>query len=176
MSRITPLPDEQWDSAVREALSPLLPADRANPRDAGTLLATLLRHESLTQAYLHFNAHLLLRSTLTPRVREVAILRAALHRESEYLWDHHVPLARRVGLTDAEIAAVRAGGGADLEDVDLLVVAAADELDTRNTLSASTWAALSDYFDERQRMDLVFTVGSYHLLALAVNDFGIDGR
>ena len=155
-------------------MSPLLPAARANPDDAGVLLSTLLRHESLTRAYLHFNAHLLLHSTLSPRVREILILRAAVHRGSDYLWDHHVPLARRAGLTDDEVAAVRAGGGIALSDLDLLVAAAADELDLQNTLSEWTWAALSEPFDEQQRMDLVFTVGAYHLLALAVNAFGID--
>lgn len=173
--RITPLPRAEWGDGTRRALSPLLPAARANPDDAGALLSTLLRHESLTHAYLHFNAHLLLHSTLSPRVREIAILRAAVHRDCEYLWDHHVPLARRAGLTDDEIAAVRAGGGVALGDLDLLVAAAADELDLQNTLSERTWTALSEPFDERQRMDLVFTVGAYHLLALAVNAFGIDG-
>ena len=171
--RITPLPPEEWDDGVRDALGPLLPPDRANPRDAGSLLATLLRHRPLTEAYLHFNAHLLLRSTLSPRVREVAILRAAVHRDSDYLWTHHVPLAGRAGLTDADIAVIRTGGGASLGDEDLLVVAAADELDARSTLSDATWSALSEHFTEAQRMDLVFTVGAYHLLAMAVNAFGL---
>jgi 4-carboxymuconolactone decarboxylase len=175
--RISPLPDEQWDDGVRQALSPLLPTERANPRDAGSLLATLLRHRSLTEAYLHFNAHLLLHSTLSPRVREVAILRAAVHRQCDYLWDHHVSLALRAGLTDAEVAVIRSGGGALLGDEDLLVVAAADELDARSTLSDVTWSALSEHFTEPQRMDLVFTVGAYHLLAMAVNAFGlVDDR
>ena len=31
-----------------------------------------------------------------------------LLRGSDYLWHHHVPIARRAGLTDVEIEAVRA--------------------------------------------------------------------
>jgi 4-carboxymuconolactone decarboxylase len=174
MPRVIPLPPEDWDGSAREALAPLLPPDRINPADAGSLLSTLLRHPPLTQAYLTFNAYLLGRSTLSPRVREIAILRAAVHRASDYLWDHHVPLATRAGLGEEEIAAVHAGGGAVLGETDLLVVAAADELDARNTLSDATWAALAEHFDEQQRMDLVFTLGAYHLLALAVNTFGVD--
>jgi 4-carboxymuconolactone decarboxylase len=172
--RITPLPAEEWDDGAVEALAPLMPPERANPRDAGELLGTLLRHPPLAQSYLTFNAHLLVRSTLSARVREIAILRAAVHRDSEYLWDHHVPLAVRAGLTDAEIAAVRAGGGAGLGEEDALVITVADELQAHSTLSDATWAASSAFFDERQRMDLVFTVGAYHLLALAVNTFGVE--
>ena len=37
------------------------------------------------------------------------MLRAALASRSDYLWDHHVPLALREGLTEADIEGVRAG-------------------------------------------------------------------
>jgi 4-carboxymuconolactone decarboxylase len=171
--RVTPLPDSEWDEGTTKALSPLLPAARANPRDAGNLLATLLRNQPLAKAYLTFNAHLLVNSTLSPRVRELAILRAALHRRSDYLWDHHVPLARRAGLTDDEIEAVRNGFAADADAADRLVVDVVDELERDSTLCDSSWAALSEHFDEPQRMDLVFTVGAYNLLAVAVNTFRV---
>jgi 4-carboxymuconolactone decarboxylase len=174
--RVAPLPAEDWDDATTKALSPLLPGDRANPRDAGSLLATLLRHQPLTRAYLTFNAHLLLHSTLSPRVREIAILRAAVHRRSGYLWEHHVPLAERAGLTQAEIAGVRTAfaGDPDVAPTDRLVVDAVDEMERNSELGDDTWNALSVVFDERQRMDLVFTVGAYNLLAVAVNTFRID--
>jgi 4-carboxymuconolactone decarboxylase len=170
--RLSPLPAEEWDDEVRQATSPLLPASRANPRDAGNIIGTLARHPALTRAWLTFNAQLLLRSTLSARVREVAVLRAALNSHSEYLWDHHVPLAERAGLTSSEIEDIRAGRGAD--PVDALVVRAADELEERKTLTDETWSGLGAHFDEQQRMDLVFTIGCYQLLALAVNTFGIE--
>ena len=97
--RLAPLPAEEWDDTVRKALSPLLPAQRANPHDAGNVLGTLVRHPDLARGYLEFNAHLLVNSTLTPRVREVALLRAVQARRSTYLWDHHIPIAQRAGLT-----------------------------------------------------------------------------
>ena len=170
--RLTPLPAEEWDDEVRHAMSPLLPASRANPRDAGNVIGTLARHPALTHAFLTFNTQMLLRSTLSTRVREVAVLRAALNSRSDYLWDHHVPLAERAGLTPAEIEDIRAGHAA--APVDALVVRAADELDEDKTLTDETWSELGEHFDEQQRMDLVFTVGCYQLLALAVNTFGIE--
>jgi hypothetical protein len=54
------------------------------------------------------------------------------------------------------------------------VVTAVDELRERDTLTDATWQALSEAFDERQRMDLVFTIGCYDLLAAAVNALGIE--
>jgi alkylhydroperoxidase family enzyme len=170
--RLSPLPADDWDDEVRHATSPLLPAARANPRDAGNVIGTLARHPALTHAFLTFNTHLLLRSTLSARVREVAVLRAALNSRSEYLWDHHVPLAERAGLTPTEIEDIRTGHAE--APADALVARAADELEERKTLTDETWSALGAHFDEQERMDLVFTVGCYQLLALAVNTFGIE--
>jgi alkylhydroperoxidase family enzyme len=165
------LPAEEWDDDVRAALSPLLPAARANPRDAGNILATLVRNQPLTRAYLTFNAYLLLNSSLSARVREVAVLRAALVSESDYLWDHHVPLAERAGLTSAEIEQIRVGESTDA--VDRLVVRAVDELAERHAITDETWTALGAHLDDDQRLDLIFTVGGYQLLALVVNTLDI---
>jgi 4-carboxymuconolactone decarboxylase len=169
--RMPTLPADQWDDDVRGALSPLLPASRANPRDAGNILSTLAHHPALTKAYLTFNAHVLLHSTISARVREVAVLRAALASRSDYLWDHHVPLGRRAGLTDAEIESIRVGNPAD--PVDLLVVSAVDELDDQRTISDATWVDLGTHFDDQQRLDLLFTIGCYQQLALVVNTLAI---
>lgn len=170
--RLSPLPDDLWDDTLRDALSPLLPEERRNPRDAGNVLATLLRHPELARSYLHFNAHLLQSSTLSPRIREVAVLRAVQHRACDYLWDHHLPIAERAGLTAADIDLVRAGDGADT--VDRLVVRAVDEIDRSHTLGDATWAELRQHFDERQVLDLLFTVGCYQSLAVAVNVLAVQ--
>ncbi|MDA2893713.1 carboxymuconolactone decarboxylase family protein [Mycolicibacterium sp. BiH015] len=172
MPRLDPLPAERWDDAACDALSPLLPPERANPCDAGNVLGTLVHHPELARAYLTFNAHLLVASTLSARVREVALLRAVQVRPCGYLWDHHIPIARRAGLTAAEIDAIRAGDPPD--GLDALVVRAVDELNESNTLGERTWSALRDHFDERQLMDLIFTIGCYQLLGAAVNVLGIQ--
>lgn len=170
--RLDPLPEENWDEAVRSALQSLLPPERANPNDAGNVLSTLVRHRDLTSAYLPFNAYLLARSTLPPRVREVALLRAVHVRECEYLWSHHLPIAQRAGLTAEEIDAIRCGELT--HEADRAVLGAVDDLIDQCTISDVVWAALGRHFTDDQRMDLVFTVGGYCLLAMAVNTFGIE--
>jgi 4-carboxymuconolactone decarboxylase len=170
--RIAPLPADQWDDEVRDALTVLLAPERINPRDAGNVLATLVRNPALTKAYLQFNKYVLIDSTLSARVREIAILRAAHLRESPYLWSHHIPLAQRAGLTPAEITAIERGEAAS--DFDRTVLRAVDELDERATISDDTWAALGEYLEDQERTDLIFTVGCYSLLATVVNSLGIQ--
>lgn len=170
--RLPPLPADQWDDDARQALSVILPEERRNPDAAGTLLSTLVRHPDLTKAFLRFNVHLLMRSTLPDRIRELAILRVAHRTSCVYEWAHHVDLGLRAGLTGDEIDGLRCGNAADA--FDRTVLAGVDELFDKSELSDATWAALSERFDERQRMDFVFTVGCYSALAMALNTFGVE--
>jgi AhpD family alkylhydroperoxidase len=170
--RLAPLPDDEWDERARGALAGLVPEHRRNVRGAGNALATMVRHPDLAEAFLAFNGHLLLRSTLPARLREVAILRVARRAGCAYEWAHHTRMAAKAGLSEAEIEA--AGRGTATGAAERAVLAAVDELDQGANLSDGVWAALGEHLDERQRMDLVFTVGGYRMLAMAFNTFGVE--
>jgi 4-carboxymuconolactone decarboxylase len=170
--RLTPLPAEEWDDNARTALASLIPPDRANPDGAGNVLSTLVRHPDLTQAYLPFNTYLLRKSTLPPRVIETAVLRAVCRGDCGYLWSHHLPIAARVGLSPKDIAAIRSGKCGDRQDQ--MVIQAVDDLTSHTTVTQATWEELGQAFTDEQRMDLVFTIGGYLLLAMAVNTFGVQ--
>lgn len=161
MSRIEPVPYAEWDL---DALSVMAPGRELPPSN---VLGLLAKHPPLAKAFLTFNRHLLSRtSTLTPRVRELLILRVAWRRRCEYEWAQHVLIAPRAGVTQEEIEEIR-------HDVPTTLTRAVDELDDDSQLSDETYAALAADFDDRQLMDLVFTVGAYGMLAVALNTFGV---
>lgn len=170
--RVSPLPADEWDDKVDHALSGMLPQARRHPAGAGNLLSTLVRHPELTRAFLRFNNHLLFGSTLPPRLRELAVLRVAHRRNCTYEWRHHVAMGRDAGLSDDVIDRVRRGECGD--DLDGAVQRAVDELDEKSAISDATWTSLSEHLDERQLMDLVFTIGCYGALAMAINTFGVE--
>jgi AhpD family alkylhydroperoxidase len=164
--RLQPLPADQWDEATRQALSAMREADSNNA------LSTLAHHPALAKAFLRFNVHLLVSSTLPARIRELAILRVAHRRQCAYEWSHHERMAKEEGITDDQIAALKRGEAADA--FDQVVITGVDELDEKSELSDQTWAALGERLNDQQRMDFVFTVGCYALLAMAFNSFGIQ--
>ena len=172
MALLPPLPADQWDDRTRAALAGLVPRGRQDPEGAGVALSTLVRHPDLAKAFLGFSTYLLVRSTLPPRVRELAILRVAARRNCAYEWAHHARMATEMGLSESEINAAQDGSGRT--ELDNTVFTAVDELDEKSALTEATWAALSAHLDERQRMDLIFTVGGYGALAMAFNTFGIE--
>ena len=90
-------------------------------------------------------------STLTPRQREIAILRVAALADSPYEIEHHHGMGRALGMSDEEIS--DALGGIATDPGEQLILRAVGELHTASTISDQTWTALSAHLDERQLMD-----------------------
>ena len=181
--RIRPLPPEEWPEGMREALAALRPPEPRHPfppsggdRPKGlNVLGTLARHPALTRAYHTFNGHVLFASTLSVRQRELLVLRVASLRGSAYEWAQHVFLARDAGIDDDEIARVVAGPDEPRwAPLDAAMVRAVDELLADAMIADDTWKVLARELDEQQLMDLVFTVGAYDLLAMALRSFGVE--
>ena len=103
---------------ARPALPPLAPDEAlAAARDAGipemlaapNVFRVLLRHPPVARIVADLVQAVVLNSVLDARLRELAIMRTAWLRGSVYEWTSHYAICARLGLTDDEIVAVRAG-------------------------------------------------------------------
>ncbi|MBV9411348.1 MAG: carboxymuconolactone decarboxylase family protein [Acidimicrobiia bacterium] len=168
---------------MRDALAALRPPNPRHPmpprgdgRPKGlNVLGTLAHHPELTRAFNTFNGHVQFATTLSPRQRELLVLRVAHLRHAAYEWAQHVVLAGDAGVTAAEVARVaEAPSAPEWSPLERAMLTAVDELVADAMITDDTWSALSTELDEPQRMDLVFTVGAYELLAMAFNSFGIE--
>jgi AhpD family alkylhydroperoxidase len=179
-ARITPVPRAEWSAELTTFIAGFRSAVRGGRPDEGrqsgaNLLGTLARYPALAKAFLAFNGHLLYGSTLSPRQRELLILRVASLRRCDYEWAQHVILAETAGLHPEEIARVAKGPDAPgWTVIERSLVKAADELLADGSVSGHTWSVLASHFDDRQLMDVVFTVGTYELLAMALRSLGVE--
>ncbi len=171
--RIPPLSLADADPETRTLLERL---SRLRGDDASVLnvFGTLAHHPELLREWLGFATHVLTRSSLDPRLRELVILRTGWLTGSPYEWGQHVVIARTVEITDAEITRVASGPDAPgWTDRERAALQAADDLHATNTVSAETWDHLAVQFDTHQVLDLVFLIGQYHLVAFALNACGV---
>jgi AhpD family alkylhydroperoxidase len=176
------VPVAEWPPEMRQAMAALVPPNPRHPpvrregRPKGlNVLGTFARHPALAEAYQTFNGHLLFNTTLTPRQRELLILRVAALRNCRYEWAQHVVMARDEGLTDEEIDRVRRGPDAPEWHADeRALLRATDELIAGARISDAIWAELAGELDEQQLMDLVFTVGAYDLVAMVFLSLGVE--
>jgi 4-carboxymuconolactone decarboxylase len=134
------------------------------------IFGTLAHHPDLLRRWLVFAKHVLSKNTLPERDRELLILRTGWNCNSRYEFSQHVAIGLRCGITEAEIEMIKVGSGAPAwSPFDKLLVNAADELHQQATLSDATWASLQESYSVEQMLDLVATVGNYHLVAMFLN-------
>jgi 4-carboxymuconolactone decarboxylase len=168
--RVGPVWDEDLDEEGREFLQTVAREGRVlNP------YRTLAAHPKLLKRWGVFGTHVLYKSTLPARERELLILRTGWLCKSEYEWGQHVVIARSSGVTAEEIERVMEGpDAAGWDSVDAALVRAADELHEDAFISDVTWEALSERFDTQQMIDVIFAVGQYHIVSMALNTLGVQ--
>ena len=164
--RVAPLAEDEIDAELRERLGkgPLL-----------NIFRTLAKHPKLMKRWLVFGNHVLGGSTLPPRERELVILRIGWLCRSGYEWGQHVQIGLRSGLSQAEIDRIPLGAQATgWSELERALLRATDELHADAFVSDATWQALAASLETQQLMDLVFTVGQYNLVSMALNSFGVQ--
>jgi alkylhydroperoxidase family enzyme len=168
--RIPALEAEQWDEGAQGLLKPF--ADRGAVLN---IFKTLANHPDLARRWMVFANHILGKSKLPVRERELIILRIGYLCQAGYEWGQHVLIAREAGMSDDEIRSAKSGPETPgLSDLDRLLLQATDELHADAHVSDDTWQGLAEHLSTQQLMDVVFTVGQYNLVSMALNSFGVQ--
>jgi alkylhydroperoxidase family enzyme len=114
-------------------------------------------------------------SPLPPKLREIAILRVGYLSNATYEVFQHEALARYVGLSDAQIAAIKAGGAAAaaLGEAGAAVLAFADDLVKNVRASDETLAGVRKHLNDTQIVDLILVTGMYMMVSRFLETTGI---
>lgn len=168
--RIAPLEEHQWDDDAKDLMKPFVSQGRVY-----NIFKTLTNHPGLARRWMVFANHILGKSTLAVRERELLILRIGFLCQAGYEWGQHVQIARQAGMSDDEIRSAKTGPDTPgLSELDRLLLLATDELHSDAHVADATWQGLSQHLNQQQLMDVVFTVGQYNLVSMALNSFGVQ--
>lgn len=102
--------------------------------------------------------------SLSPRLREMVILRIAVLNQAPYEFEAHVPHALKAGLSEAEIEALREGG-AGFTGTDAAVLAYTDAMTRDVHVSADVFAQVEAVFPRAELVDLTVTIGAYNMVS-----------
>lgn len=169
--RVPPLDPADFDPEVRT----IFEAPGNGGAEPLNIFRTLANHPKLLRRWLVFGNHVLFKSTLAPRERELVILRIGWLCRAGYEWGQHVVIGREAGLSDEEIQRITEGPEAKgWSELDVLLLRATDELHSDSFVSDPTWKALEGHLSTQQLMDLVFAVGQYNLVSMVLNTLGVQ--
>lgn len=158
---------------TRDDVAPAL-ADSFPEGPGRNVVATFAHHLELVMKWGPLAGHLKSGSTLSARDRELSILRVGWLSQSAYQWAEHVGPALEAGLTRDEIDRVPSGSdAAGWSASDRAILKATEELHGDAFISDATWASLEAY-SVQQKLDLIFTVGQYMTISMALNSLGVQ--
>ena len=167
---------EQLDEEQAAVLVPFSNPD--NKVGGGTVLnifRTLAHAPKALAAFLGWGNYILSRrNSLTPRDRELVVLRTGWLCKSGYEFAQHTRIGKACGISDGEIARIKAGpDDAGWSPLESAMLRATDELVSDHFVTSETWDGLAGLGD-KGRMDLVMTVGQYTQVSMMLNSFGIQ--
>ena len=167
--RIPPVSEEEMEAIEAELT--------LNPGQGRlNVTRTMAQHPALVKARLPMQRHLRSDSTtLPPRDRELIILRTGWDWQSEYEFGQHTWMSKAAGVTDADVRRVTEGpDAAGWTPFEATLLRAVDELRADAFISDPTWASLSERYSVQQLLDLVFLVGQYTTVSMALRTFGVQ--
>jgi len=182
MARIEPIDPAAASDKVREALEALPPLN---------IFRTLAHADTAFRPFLRFGGAVLGQMQVDPIVRELAILTVAKEAEAHYEWIQHVAIAKHVGASDEQIAALAEADSCASEGSDGRIRAAAAEggiFDAPQQAAIELAAAVvrgphisSDLYDcvkaqfgDREIVELLLAIGEYLMLARIMTVLEID--
>lgn len=135
----------------------------------------LLHSPEVARRICHTGAYLRLESALPADVKELGVLTTAREFDCQYEWEVHEPVARRAGVREETITAIRDHKAPqDLTPEEAVVVKYVQELLRNHRVSESTFQAALERFGTLQLTDLTATIGQYSMLACALNAFDVQ--
>ncbi|MFA7604092.1 MAG: carboxymuconolactone decarboxylase family protein [Novosphingobium sp.] len=133
----------------------------------------LARSPDLYRAFVPLIKKVVADTNLPPRDRQVLCLRTLTLGDDVYEVTHHELISKSAGLSEAEVAAMRAGRGDALTAFDKVLIAAAEQLVRDRYIDDATWQALAARYSQPQLMEVVVLVGAYLTMAMVTRNYGI---
>ncbi len=113
-----------------------------------------------------FAMSILLGSEFDKRKREIAVLRVAKVTRSSYEWTQHVAVAKSVGVTDDEIAAIDVEGAVTRLDAEgNMLCRVADEISRDVRLSDEALSAIMERYGVRQATELILCCCYFNMVS-----------
>jgi 4-carboxymuconolactone decarboxylase len=110
------------------------------------------------------------RTTLPPRLAELAIIVTARRWNSDLEWVVHADAARKAGLPETVIKAINAGEAPVFEDAgDAGIYAYTRELQLFGQVSDATYSAVHGRWQDRGIVELTAVIGYYTMVSMTLN-------
>jgi len=166
MARLTPITSKSQVAAKDHAIVDAIVKSRGALQGPFTMF---LHCPELAERVAHLGAFVRFEGGLDMRVRVLAAMTVARELDALYVWGAQTGGARKLGVPESTIAAIREGHSRGLPAEDAQIVDATRALMQKHRLDDATAKALRARFGDDGFIQLTGTIGYYAMLAMTVN-------
>ena len=166
MARLPPITRKEQVPAEAGAAFDSIVASRGAVQGPFTMF---LHSPEVAGRVAHLGAYVRFEGALDMRVRVLAAMTAAREFEAVYVWGAQTGGARRLGVPETTIAAIRDGHARGIPPEDAQIVEFTRQLLRRHRVEDGLFKAMQSRFGSDQLIQLTTAIGYYSLLAMTVN-------
>ena len=166
MARLKPITGKEQVPAEHHAIVDGVIKSRGAVQGPFTMF---LHCPPLAEHLTHIGGYIRFEGKLDKRVRVLAAMVVAREFDAVYVWGAQSGSARRQGVPEETITAIREKHSRGIPAEDAQIVQFTRDLLTKHRVSAETVEALKKRFGDEQFIELTGTIGYYSMLCMTVN-------
>ena len=172
--RILAVPNEELDEASVELVNTIRASAGAGAVTVvPDYMRTVIKHPEIFRCQMEMGT-VLFQGRISPRERELAILRIGWLCQAPYEFGQHVNISKRYGVTTEEIErAVEGSAAPGWTEHEAAILRGVEELLEDKAVSDDTWNVLAKSWDEAQLIEFPMMVGQYVATAFVQNTLRI---
>ena len=149
--------------------------ERMEQRDGLLNIFRAMSHSpEAMRRFMKFGSYFLGEGKLDPKLRELAILRAGWLCRAPYEFSQHISFGRRTGLSDDQIRAIAEPNTRFFDATEMAVLTYAGEMTTEARVSDATFAAVREFLNEEEIVELTMVTGFYNMVSRVLNTLEVD--
>ena len=166
MARLTPITSKTQVPAKDHAIVDAIVKSRGALQGPFTMF---LHCPELAGRVAHLGAFVRFEGSLDMRVRVLAAMTVARELDAVYVWGAQTGQARKLGIPETTIAAVREKHAGGLPPEDAQIVEFTQQLIRKHRVDATSVKALQKRFGDDGLIQLTGAIGYYSMLSMTVN-------
>ncbi len=171
MARVRLIQKEEADPMVRKIFQTI--EDSGN--EVINLLKALAHSPRICRDWRRLGVTLLLKGELSPRIRELAILRVGDLAKANYEWTQHVPIALETGVKQEQIDELSGWvNSREFSELERAVLQYTDEVSRNFRVSDDTFSRIRDFLGEKEIVELTVTIGYYGMVCRTLEALQIE--
>ena len=171
MSRVKMVQKEQAPPAIKEIYDRI----EGNGARVINLYKVLAHNPAILRNFTRLGGSLMGKAELSPKLRELAILRIARLTGSDYEWAQHYLIALETGVSQKQTEAISNWkGSTEFSEIERAVLLYTDEVAQNVKVKDETFKVLRQYLSEQSIVELTLSIGFWGMVARFLVPLQVD--